>query len=83
MDKIYLTTDEQTKLKELQTIESELVAKIGELEINIELLKTRKSEEVQKALDLSVKKNQLAKELQDKYGEGSINVETGEFIKNN
>jgi len=83
MDKIYLTTDEQIKLKELQTIESELVAKIGELEINIQLLKNKKSEEIQKTLDLSIKKNQLAKELQDKYGEGSINVETGEFIKNN
>ena len=82
MDKVYLTTEEQDKLKELQNIESELVAKIGELEINIELLKARKSEELKKSLDLSTKKNQLAKELQDKYGEGSINVETGEFIKN-
>ena len=83
MDKTYLTTEEQTKLEELQNIESELVAKIGELEINIQLLKNRKSEELKKSLDLSTKKNQLAKELQDKYGEGSINVETGEFIKNN
>ena len=29
--------------------------------------------------DLQEKSNKTAKELQDKYGEGNINLETGEF----
>ena len=30
--------------------------------------------------DLQEKSNKTAKELQEKYGEGNINLETGEFI---
>lgn len=81
MDKVYLTPEEKEIIQDLQTSESELITRIGELEINIELLKIKKSEELSKISDLNKRKTQLGKELQDKYGEGSINLETGEFIK--
>jgi len=82
MDKVYLTPEEKEIIKDLQISESELITRIGELEINIELLKIKKSEEISKISDLNKRKTQLGKELQDKYGEGSINLETGEFTKN-
>jgi len=81
MDKVYLTPEEKEIIQDLQTSESELITRIGELEINIELLKNKKSEELLKISDLNKRKTQIAKKLQDKYGEGSINLETGEFIK--
>jgi CHASE3 domain sensor protein len=82
MDKIYLTQEEKQELETLQSEEIQLVNKIGEISLNIKLLEDQKEENIQKAITLNDTKTQIAKRLQTKYGEGSINLETGEFIKN-
>ena len=45
---------------------------------------TEQKKELKDSIDpLQVEKEKLAKSLQDKYGEGSIDTSTGEFIKQN
>lgn len=83
MEKIYLTPEEKQELETLQSQEIQLVNKIGEISLSIKVLEEQKKENLQKALTLNDTKTQIASKLQAKYGEGSINLETGEFIKNN
>ena len=83
MEKMFLTEDEKKQLIDLQTKETEILNKIGELEVNLKLLTSQKETKIQEATKLNEQKTTIAQQLQDKYGEGSINLETGEFTKVN
>jgi hypothetical protein len=83
MEKIFLTEDEKKQLISLQTKETEILNKIGEIEVNLKLLTSQKETKIQEATKLNEQKTTIAQQLQDKYGEGSINLETGEFTKIN
>jgi predicted nuclease with TOPRIM domain len=66
-----LTTEELDEIKKIKASYNDLAISLGELEIEkSRLLEYRKN--------LSDAELVLAKKLQDKYGEGSINLETGE-----
>jgi hypothetical protein len=67
-----LTETELTAVKDIKQEYNELVIALGE----VELQKLRLIE-VQK--DITERESLLAKQLQDKYGQGSINIETGEI----
>jgi len=67
-----LTEAELSAVKVIKQEYSELVMAFGEVQIQ----KLRLNE-VQK--DLANREGELAKQLQEKYGQGSINVETGEI----
>lgn len=67
-----LTTEELDEVKKIRSSYNDLAISLGELEIEkARLLEFRKT--------LSDRELVLAKTLQDKYGEGSINLETGEI----
>jgi predicted nuclease with TOPRIM domain len=66
-----LTTEELDEVKNIRSSYNDLAISLGELEIEkAHLLEFRKT--------LSDRELAIAKTLQDKYGEGSINLETGE-----
>ena len=66
-----LTVDELQTVKNIKQEYTNLAFALGELEIQkVMLLDTQK--------DLMAKEKQLAKQLQEKYGEGTIDLETGE-----
>jgi hypothetical protein len=66
-----LTIEELDEIKKIKASYNDLAISLGELEIEkSRLLEYRKN--------LSDAELVLAKKLQDKYGEGSINLETGE-----
>jgi predicted nuclease with TOPRIM domain len=66
-----LTTEELDEIKKIKASYNDLAISLGELEIEkSRLLEYRKN--------LGDAELVLAKKLQDKYGEGSINLETGE-----
>jgi hypothetical protein len=67
-----LTEAELSAVKVIKQEYSELVMAFGEVQVQ----KLRLNE-VQK--DLANREGELAKQLQEKYGQGSINVETGEI----
>lgn len=69
-----LTAEELQSVKNIKIEYNELAMALGELEIEkSRLLELRK--------DLYTREGNLAQQLQDKYGQGSINLDTGEITQ--
>ena len=77
--KIKLTDKELEVLKEYQITQNQITFELGNLDIQKALLEGQRSAILEKLADLQEKSNKTAKELQEKYGEGNINIDTGEF----
>jgi hypothetical protein len=75
-----LTPEELKKLQEYQIENNEIVAGLGTIELTIDDLKFQKVELLERFKKLQTQQNQSAKELQAKYGDGNIDLETGEII---
>jgi hypothetical protein len=83
MEKTVLTTEELQALKGFQTTRSQIINDFGIIEFQTQELKTQK-EMVLKALsDLKIEENKVSQQLQEKYGEGNIDLNSGEFISLN
>lgn len=80
MDKKVLEIEEINKLKELKKEFKELVDYIGETEVQIMNLQTRKESLKFNIQQLNERELVLAKELEEKYGTGTISLESGEFL---
>ena len=74
MEKIKLQKKEVERLKQIQTKANEIIFALGNLEAQ-KLAIVPQLEEAQKERD------KLGKELQDKYGNGNIDLETSTFTK--
>ena len=83
MEKVFLTKEEIKTITDLQTKEEKLISQFGALEYQLQILLKQKKELDNSIDHLQIDKEKLAKSLQDKYGEGSIDTSTGEFIKQN
>ena len=77
---VKLTKDEIKELGDLRGSISNITLVIGETEIAFENLGIRKRELLSRLLKLSEKQNDIAKKLEDKYGKGNVNLDTGEFV---
>ena len=75
-----LTEQELNKIKETQQQRSVLVEKFGLIELSIQDLNLQKQEVLDDLKVLKEKEYNLSQELQDKYGIGTINIDSGEFI---
>ena len=83
MNKIYLTEEEKKEIVDIQNQENDYMVQLGQIEYQIQSLKSQKltiSEELKR---FEQRKTKFAQQLQNNYGEGSINIETGEFTKTN
>ena len=79
-EKKVLSQEEITELKELQATFKSLTEVSGVIEMqnyNIQLKKEQLKSNLQ---NLQQKESDLAKKLEEKYGQGSISLETGEFL---
>lgn len=77
--KVILTETELTTLKDIQSEIATAYQELGQMEYQLKLLKDSK-DRVQKFLeDRTAAQEELTKSLSEKYGEGSVNIETGEF----
>ena len=83
MNKIYLTEEEKKEIIDIQTQENDYMVQLGQIEYQIQSLKSQKNTIGESLKQFEQRKTTLAQQLQDNYGEGSINIETGEFIKSN
>ena len=83
MEQVFLTTEETKKLKVIQDNEANLITQFGQLEYQIQSLNLQKENLKNNITKLQTESSNFGKELQDKYGEGTIDVTTGEFIKSN
>ena len=80
MEKTVLTTDELQLLKNFQSTRSQIINDFGIIEFQIQELKTQKEMLVGTLANLKVEENKVSQELQDKYGEGNIDLTSGEFV---
>jgi DUF1009 family protein len=79
METKVLTQEEIQSLKSFKEEQIDVVALLGNIEYQIQLLDIQKQklkEEIQNQIQ---KQNKYAENLQQKYGEGNIDLEKGEF----
>jgi len=80
MEMKQLTQEEIEILKKLQSSQIDIVNKLGNIEYQIYIL-SQKKHKVLKELDVyKEEENKVGDLLQSKYGDGTINLDKGEFI---
>ena len=77
-----LTEQEILSVKEIQKLRAEIIEKYGLIEMSIQDLKLQKQEITEELKEVKVTELKLSQELQSKYGVGTINIDSGEFIGN-
>lgn len=82
METKVLTQEEITQLKTIQQNRYSIIDKFGTIEIQFQELESIKQKLKLEYEQLKQKEEVLGKQLQDKYGDGTINLEKGEFISN-
>ena len=76
---IKLSEEELKTLRGYQQTQNQITFDLGNVDIQKAILEGQRSSILDGLANLQEKSNKTAKELQDKYGEGNINLETGEF----
>ena len=79
METKVLTQEEVQQLRDVQQERLTLVEQFGILEYNIQDLEQQKQQLKITLSSLKQKEIELGKVLQEKYGDGTINIEKGEF----
>ena len=81
MEKKVLLKEELNNLATLQQQQDNFIIQLGQVEYQINTLKQQK--DIIKQNIESFEKNQaeIGEQLKQKYGEGTINLESGEFVK--
>jgi stress response protein YsnF len=77
-----LTQEELQEIRDFQEKRRTLVQQFGIIEFNIQDLETQKQQLVAELSALKQSEIQIGSKLQDKYGEGTIDIEKGEFTSN-
>ena len=80
MANIKLKEEEVKKLQELQQKNNSLVVELGNIELNNIALEERRENAEKFLSELRDSERELAKELEDTYGVGTIDLTKGEFI---
>ena len=80
MEKKVLTKDEVSSLKDLKKQYRDLTEATGVVEMQKLNLEIKKEQIKEKLKSLQQKEIKLAKELEEKYGNGEISLESGEFL---
>ncbi len=82
MEKKVLTQEEIDKITKLKQQFEDLTGVAGNVEIQIMNLQLQKDQIKSNLQQLQQQEAVLAKELEEKYGQGQISLETGEFLPN-
>lgn len=86
-DPIKFTEEELNSLKELRTNNANIVNQFGQVELEkflthqrLEQLDEAKNQLTQQIEKLQEREAQLVKELNDKYGVGTVDIDSGVFV---
>ena len=79
METKILTQEELTQLRNLKEQQQNLLIDLGSIEYRMSLLEQTKSNLKSQVLELEKLNNQLGAQLTEKYGNGVLNLETGEI----
>lgn len=78
-DAIKFTEEELNSLQTLQANYQQITLAMGQISLSKIQLENREQSVLNTLSEVREKENELAKELTEKYGKGSLNIETGEF----
>ena len=76
-----LAKEEIEKLTSLQQQQNDLIYGLGQIEYQLTYSKKQKTIIQQQLDDLEVSQTKVAQEIEKKYGQGTVNLENGEFLK--
>lgn len=79
METKVLTQEELTQLRNLREQQNNLLMDLGSIEYRMTLLDQTKNELKAQVIDLEKMNNELGAQLTEKYGNGTLNLETGEI----
>tara|TARA_B100002019_G_C20743169_1_gene344966 strand:- start:187 stop:432 length:246 start_codon:yes stop_codon:yes gene_type:complete len=74
-----ITEQEIEKVKGLRVKFDQLVNTIGQVEVQLYNLQEQKKELQVSLLNIQQEELAIAKELEEKYGKGTVSLDTGEF----
>ena len=80
MEKKVLTQEEIDKIKKLKDRFEDLTIVAGNIEIQIMNLQLQKDQIKSNLQQLQQQEKVIAQELEKKYGDGTISLESGEFL---
>lgn len=81
MEKTVLSQEELNNLATLQQQQDNFVIQLGQIEYQIGTLERQKDILKQNIESFEKQQVELGDQLKEKYGEGTINLESGEFVK--
>ena len=78
-EEVKFTTEEIQKIQKLQSDLNTTIFQLGQLKINQIKLEQQEKTLKEQLSNLEQLEKDIAKELTDKYGKGSLDIETGNF----
>jgi len=81
MEKTVLSQEELNNLATLQKQQDNFIIQLGQIEYQISTLEKQKKIIRQNIESFEKQQIELGDQLKQKYGEGTINLESGEFVK--
>ena len=81
MEKIQLASEELSKLQDSNAKIADIIASLGQIEINKSILEENKKSLLASFVQIQQDQEVLAQELTQKYGDGTIDITSGEFTK--
>ena len=81
MEKTVLNKEEITQLSSLQEQQNDFVIQLGQIEYQKNLLDQQNKSIKEQIEAFENQQIQLAQDLEKKYGRGTVNLESGEFVK--
>ncbi len=79
MEKKVLSSEEKNQILNLRDAQAEAITTLGQIEYQIFLLEKNKKQIRQTIDEIELQSQNLAANLTEKYGDGVINIETGEI----
>jgi len=76
-----LLKEELQQLKDIQSTDNELTFSLGQIEIKKVFLENQRKKIQDQYQHHILQQDKVGKELQEKYGDGNIDLEKGEFVK--
>ena len=70
---------EKETLEQMNRVEQETLFNLGRVTCDLEVLKEQKKMVIGRISEIQTKRQAYINELQEKYGEGELNLDTGEF----
>ena len=80
-DQIQLSPEELDNIKQLQATQQNLISRFGQVEYQLQVLEAQKDKLVESLAQLQEEETNLGRVLTEKYGNGSIDIDSGLFTR--